>query len=85
MRIRIEATPSLNGTLLDTVRRVARAPLNQLQAERRQAIRELKRRRFPLTPLRQLLGLTPQQLIEASGPGQSGLGAFVDAPDPRRR
>lgn len=84
MRIRIEATPSLNGTLLDTVRRVARAPLNQLQAERRQAIRELKRRRFPLTPLRQLLGLTPQQLVEASAE-PSGFGAFVDAPDPRRR
>lgn len=65
MRIRIDATPALNGTLLDSVRRIARTPIGQLVTERRALIEQLRLAKFSPTVTRQLLRLSHQQVSEA--------------------
>ena len=68
-RFRTDGTPKLVGDDLDLVRRVARAPLNQLVTQRRVLIRAMIRRGFSRQDIKNFLRLTHQQVIDEENAG----------------
>ena len=68
-RIHVDSTPNLAGADLDLVRRVARAPLNQLVTQRRVLIRAMIRRGFSRQDIKNFLRLTHQQVIDEENAG----------------
>lgn len=82
--IRFITTPALSTSDLDAIRRIARAPIGQLQAQRSALIRSLRGQRFSRGVIRQFLRLTHAQVVSEQGRESApDVGPFVRAPGAR--